>query len=553
MRSPVPHAPGDAAMAPAIRPSRHAANPPCSPTARRARIGGVLALATLAFTATMVATRHGPEVGPDSVAYISAARNLGAGAGLTDFTGDALTVWPPGLPAMLSLAHGVGLGFETASRLLNAAALAATVVLTYRLMVRHVRSGALALVGTAFVAASPALLRVADVVWSEALFCAVVLAFLVVLEWALVESRRPIVAVAVLAVTAWAAFLVRYPGAALIPAGAAALVCGASEQPRRTRAARAALFSAASLVVPVLWVVRNATSGAPDVLGFRVPAGLHVADLLGRGSRALGYLFVPGRAGHVVAMAVGGLLAAIAVGSAVTVATRVGAHGVRGQPPPWARALLPTVLVVVSLAGTAAAAHPLTGSDLSARVLAPVLAPLVVVGCTGLQAALDALGVRGRRSTTRVIAAGAGAVLVAQGAFLVTTALDHGHAARGYAAPRWRQSALLRAAEAVDPERPLYSNSPWPIAYLADRTVVRLAPREAAPGLSHRPASTCELAASARRGGVLVWWHERGTGSLRRLREAVAPVELVASVITGDGTLYRLELPVNTGLDQRCR
>ena len=62
----------------------------------------VVALAVLAGVATWVATRHGPGLSPDSVTYLSAARNLAAGRGYVDLTGQANTTFAPGYPAVLA-------------------------------------------------------------------------------------------------------------------------------------------------------------------------------------------------------------------------------------------------------------------------------------------------------------------------------------------------------------------------------------------------------------------------------------------------------------------
>ena len=51
-------------------------------------VGG---LSAIAFVITIVATRHGPGVSPDSVSYLTAARTAADGRGFLDFDGSLLS------------------------------------------------------------------------------------------------------------------------------------------------------------------------------------------------------------------------------------------------------------------------------------------------------------------------------------------------------------------------------------------------------------------------------------------------------------------------------
>jgi len=92
---------------------------------------GVAGLAMLAAAGTLLATRNGPALSPDSVTYLSAARNILSGHGYTDFTGQAVTTFGPGFPALLAAGHWTGLSLFTTARLLNSASFLCIVVLTW--------------------------------------------------------------------------------------------------------------------------------------------------------------------------------------------------------------------------------------------------------------------------------------------------------------------------------------------------------------------------------------------------------------------------------------
>lgn len=63
---------------------------PAGVLGERAVLGWALGLAAVAAIGVLVFTRHGVLLAPDSVTYVSAARNLVAGNGFTDFTAEAL-------------------------------------------------------------------------------------------------------------------------------------------------------------------------------------------------------------------------------------------------------------------------------------------------------------------------------------------------------------------------------------------------------------------------------------------------------------------------------
>lgn len=75
-----------------------------------------LTLGVTSLAVTIVATRQGPGLTPDSAYYIAAARSIDAGRGVRTMTGAALTHFPPGYPAVLSVAGLAGLDPLRAAR-----------------------------------------------------------------------------------------------------------------------------------------------------------------------------------------------------------------------------------------------------------------------------------------------------------------------------------------------------------------------------------------------------------------------------------------------------
>ena len=330
---------------------------------------GALGLAALSAVLVLVATRHGPGTSPDSVQYVASARNLFEGRGFTSAAGDTLTTWPPGLPAVLALGLHLGIEPSTTARVLNAAAMAAIVLLAYVLLRRHVQSAWAVLIGTALVALSPTLLRTADTIWSEPLFCALLLAFVVLAEDLVCDPARGTALLVAAAVVVWASFLVRCVGIALIPAGMVAIYLG---RPREGRVRRVVAFAALAALVPALWLIRNVTTGdsfagtRPSIN--RTPTEVARTLLLG-----MGRLVVPDGAPNALTELAGLIVIVAFVGGAV-VAWRSG-NSARSRWP-----MTPLVSVVGFSLALLLGSYLFNGTDWSARILAPVYAPLVVIG-----------------------------------------------------------------------------------------------------------------------------------------------------------------------------
>jgi hypothetical protein len=236
------------------------ATKPNQPTSRSVQPTSALAYSVVGFLAafaalvTFYATKEGVGLAFDSINYLTAAHNFANGDGLRTGTLEPFTIAPPGLSVLLAPAIWLGWNEEGAARLAGIGCYAATVVLSFVLARRHLRSTAACLFVAAVTAASSSLLFVMTLALTEPMFVVVVLSFILVAErawsgWTL----RHVLAMASLV---WLAFAFRYVGLFLIPAGIVCLLTN-------VRAARmrsilgAALFTAVSLVFPALWMARN--------------------------------------------------------------------------------------------------------------------------------------------------------------------------------------------------------------------------------------------------------------------------------------------------------
>ncbi len=452
---------------------------------------------------------------PDSVTYLSAARNLYAGHGYTDFTGQWLTNFPPGYPAALATGHLLGFSFTTSERLVNATSFAAIVALGWILIRRHTSSGAIRVGATLLLATSPALVRIADNAWSEPMFCALVLAFLVVLEDALGEGRdRWLPAAGLLAAMA---FLVRYAGVALVVVGVISLVVSSRRAPWRRLVGRLAIFLGGAASLPALWVLQNATSGTPAVLGPRVSAG---PDLVSFADR----FFVSFSA------------ALLAVLAAVTVTRERRARQtlIAARSPLLAFIVVYTVMVILS--------GKLAGASVDARIDSPMYVPVIVVVVGVFDFVLARVRRIGRDAWRRpiavVLASSAIAYLGLSGLAFANDAWADGRTARGYGSSL-SESPLVDAVETLPPGVPVATNGPWALYALTGHQPIVPSPGQTAPELSLLPETIPQLAELACEGPVyLAWFTDLG------LQWPYPPTTLATTVRldvvhrSADGILY---------------
>ena len=280
-------------------------------------------LATLSAAGVIIANSAGIAVGDDGVGYIAIADSLSSGRGLGYFLERPVTIWPPTWPTLMSIVDRISpLGAEGAAIALNAFTAVVVVVLADLLLSRHIRSERVVWLGSSVVALGASSMLFGHLLMTDFAFSAVVLALLLVLPG--VRGDHPLRALLGSAGLVWVGFSIRYAGIALVASGALWLLAERG-RPFTRRLANAAVFSGTSVIVPVLWALRNRSVDG-TALGVRYSSsrGLlpNVADTLA----TVGNFLIPG-----VAIETRSLWALI--GLAGTAAVAVAALAVAGGRP----------------------------------------------------------------------------------------------------------------------------------------------------------------------------------------------------------------------------
>jgi len=228
---------------------------PDGPTTKNRLFLGLLALVGAGFV--LVSThRYGVVIWPDSVFYISTARNLNMGAGFISFDGEPLTLWPPLYPALLAFVSRIfGTDPLVIASLLNALIFGFIVYLAGTVLFRYLSSSPiLAIEGTlAFLFAIP-LYTVAVIAYTEPLFILLVLLSFLFLGSYL--SKAGTTSLVLLSVSVSLAFLTRYTGIVLLP-WAAVFIFFFNREALKKRIAHLIWFALITSLPMGIWLIRN--------------------------------------------------------------------------------------------------------------------------------------------------------------------------------------------------------------------------------------------------------------------------------------------------------
>ena len=440
-----------------------------TPTWGRFALPGTIAAAGVVLV--LVNTwRWGAGLTQDSAAYISAARNLVAGHGLTCFDGAPFVAWPPLFPLMLAGLGKLGIEPLAGAWLVNTLAFGAVVFLTGVLLARSVRDRALVAIGTVAVMVSPSFFRTAIVVWTEAVF-ALLLALLTLFLGRFSARCRTLDFIPVVVLTALAP-LQRYMGVTVIPAAALAILT-ARELPVRRRVAYSVVLCLLSPLPLGLWLARNVRLSG-TLTGERAGVFTAVGPTALTLSRAILNWFLPEQVGKVL----GAFSIALVLGAAVLTAWLVvSAVGRRKRNGP-AQVRFALVTVSVYLAGLLAAGGGY-GHFEHDRFTAPVFFLTVLL----LAVAAEYIIQESARRTIGKARARA-LVIVAGVLLLVNPMLQLANATRhrivdgvgGFESYGWRRNQVIVWLKANRISGRILSNEPAAVYFLTDAEA-RLSPR----------------------------------------------------------------------------
>lgn len=511
----------------------------------RSRITLVAALSSLiAASAVLLSTIQGPGLTPDSISYLSAGLNLAKGNGLTAFNGETLTVFPPGMPALVALGHWLGLSPEWTIRLFNAGMATTVVWLGFVLLRRHVHSDWLVVAGTVLLGMSPVLLDVAQPAWSEPAFIVVSLGLVLVLEQLPAVGRRCLGLLALAVMLVWVGFAFRYAGVALIASGGITVLLLFRRSGWLRAAVTAAGFVSAAAVVPVAWMVRN--HGVDGTLmGPRSPSTDGELAVAYRLTKTLGTWLLPRDSMPArVSLVIGAALILAVAGTfawSALIRRRADDNHTHTRPA-GLRSNIPIGTFVVIYAAYITVAQLAAAFDpINSRLMSPLYVPLVVLAAMGLEHLTGFAPGRTHRCVSWSLACLLALFIFGQGLVATMKAYVSARDGRGYASRSWRSSSVIGAAETAPVDAALYTNQPYGLWAVLRREPIFQSPakREYRSDVE-LPLSADFLENVACQQSYLVWSDDDSPTDYFTPSELETYVELTEVASGPDGTMYRL-------------
>ena len=225
-------------------------------------------LASVSGLLVVVANWSGVGWSWDTSDYVAVGKNFANGSGLLDATGIPMTVRPPGLSILIGIGDLLGLSVNLTVQILNVICAIVTVLGTFHLLqIAKVKKN-VALIATAFVAFSPALLWQYSMIWSEPPFIALVVISMIVALRPAELSKFTLLVVLLISL-----FFVRYVG----PVFAVSVALSAARFDRhKLGLIRSAFINLEILLVSLIpvwyWLQRNQNIDG-TLTGARTPAG----------------------------------------------------------------------------------------------------------------------------------------------------------------------------------------------------------------------------------------------------------------------------------------
>jgi hypothetical protein len=410
--------------------------------------------AATAFALTILATRRGPGISPDSVLYLSGARNLAAGRGYDSYALQPITEYPFGLPAVLALGAKAGIDPRDGARWLNALAFGALVPLTFVLARRHLRRTWLAVGSALAVAWAAPLLGVFSEAWSEPVFCVLTVGLVLVLEEIVATRARAPRWLVAAALLASVGFAFRYAGITLLGLPVLIIVVAARSDGSRAAITRAVTYLSLAAVLPAVVVSRNLVAGS-SVFGPRA-SGIETLGGVVHSLAVTARTWVLG--GSTVA-AVLGWVVLVAVVSLVLLGVAASRGRAPASPSRDTASLLPLVALVVGYVAYLAVSELVTNINaIDSRLLSPVYAPAVVLFAVALDHLIAGGLVARQRWLAACLAAMVGVWLLASLGQSVARAHHDADDGEGYTASSWVGSEFVAAFRRVPRGARVYSN-----------------------------------------------------------------------------------------------
>lgn len=481
---------------------------------------------------------HGIGLSPDSVGYISIARNLISGKGAIDFYNKPFVIQPPLYPGVLAT---LSILFSKDPLLvapyLNAALFGLTVFLSGWLLFLYLPERIVCVYGTILTILSVPLLGVSQMAWSELLFIVFTLLFFLFLNRYLTTKRGIMLLLSALAVSA--ASLTRYAGIVLIPTGLLALLFFANKNNSFQMIKTLASFTLISTFPLGLWLFRNYLFSNTWV-GPRAPSQYTLSQNLLFTMETYFKWFLPN---YVVERERWLLFSVSGLGilSAFFVPWKqTEGHWSMTIPKPTQLALIFFLFFYI---GLVIAASTLSALDqIGTRLLAPTYVPLVIVILGTLSSVYK--NEKGWKTVSSIVL-GLAAVIMLGKPLKATIDAFKKKDGIGYNSRRWRESSTIQFLQEHSHLvgcSPIYSNEPEALYIVANLSASLSPVKREYNSPPNRNRTIRDLRGNwpDQNGAILVWFENSDRNYLFTREEVLSITDSTLLFRSEDGLVYKL-------------
>jgi hypothetical protein len=504
-----------------------------------------------------IVTQSGIGASPDSVAYIGAAKNLLDGHGLSLPYGEpdnpAMTHHAPLYPLLLALSGSGGWKIMDAAKWINIILFIINIGIVFFIL-RSISSNFwLPMAGCTLILASPAMIQIHAMAWTEPLFISLSTLGLYVLSRYLGNGRRmPLVMSGILL---GLAFLTRYAGAVLIATGMVVIIL-LGRKSLRQKLLDVLVFGGFTSLPMILWMARNkiVTKTATNREFLFHPLGkAQLMEMLGTFS---GWVLIPER---IPALVRGILLIALSIAVIWIIYVNIWnalinkkykdlANELRSIPP------IVNVFVIYIISYIGFLVFSVTFIDANTPFDERILSPVYNAGVILIVYTLDRLLKSPKTNqaikiTLVALLSIAVAIYIVNAAGFINTYQSSG---LGFNSVYWREAEILQATKNLPADITIYTNVPEVVYLYTGRSALRLPKPSFALTKQVNPEYQADLSLIRDRlqsnTGVIVYFSQLAHSSRSEESGLIDTLNLCLYESSDEGNLY---LPEKSGLP--CR
>jgi 4-amino-4-deoxy-L-arabinose transferase-like glycosyltransferase len=486
------------------------------------------------------ASKYGPAISTDSVAYIYSAKSLLAGEGFVYFGyQSAFIQWPPLYPSLLALFIALGIEGWSAALYINAVVFSGIIFLTGLWLFKNSRSYGIALLGSIFVLFSIPVFHVSKYVWSEPLFILLILLFIIHIGEYLKNQKTLNFYLA--AIFCSLAFLTRYSGAIVVVTGCVVLLLKRNEWFGKIK--EIIIFGLISSTPWLLWVMRNYIVSS-TLMGARTSSIYTLRQNINLALKTISSWFIPGSVlqkflsyGIVPALIVAMMILGIALYIVPLLAE--GIKKITDLRETFIPVAAPLGIIVFYIPYLVISASSIAFDTIDNRLMAPVFVPLVLTLLYILGLIFNIMDDNNKKRINIYILMGILSILLIYPAVKVIGNIQQSmeEGAGVFSTNRWHNSELINYIKENPLNGTIYSNNPDAIYAISGLTAM-YTPKKDSLTLYEYGFEKFKNSLASNSNSYIVWFNGNNPSTIYNIEELGHHFKIEIVKQLADGNIY---------------